>query len=570
VNQKLYFNLIYIFSMKTIFTYFLSFFTIAAYSQKLISNQSFSTSEIPVTAQDHYRPFISNFSYENDQLNIYSIQSFKGKIVEVTNEKKKSGILGISTFSGSDYQDIISYITKTTLDSDLKVLNKTADFVYEKVLDSTKTFKIELSPLANNKEFPAKTSIKYDYKRFLKSSPDFLNNIQPVEYTYLKTESDGVLKLKNLNINYIKSSDFYTLSGGHLKAVNDTKMVKKADWNKKYSGYTVAFLGGKQVEGSLSDNLNVEVIALYEKEGEKFAFNKYYSFIVYDNDGNEVNKIDYTADYLKLLDNSYIVYNTAGEKTGLVFVFKNTLMMGNKKLKDPNDNRYNLFYIDTNGKLKLKTEFILGENEDKSFYFNPMYIQEEGNRLKVINDHFTSVFKSYRELLTIDEKGIVTAEKMDPEKSKSTFLASSNIIFQNNKKVVYEPATKGEDYVDKNGKSAIKTLYTGLFLTEISEDMSTYSLKKVLDLKPSETKIITNEIYYKDQVFLILCHNDGNSIIPIANNGKILNILPKDAFLPVTPAMESNYYFDEENGFIYFFYEGNIPGTGKISKVSLN
>lgn len=556
--------------MRPLILTLLTLSTFNCFSQKLISSQNFSTSEVPVTAQDIFRPFLSNFSFENNQINIYSIQSFRGKIVEVTKEKKKEGILGFSTFSGSDYQDIVSNITRTTFDSNLKITQKEANFVYEKTLDSTKKFKIELAPFASIKEFPQNTTIKYDYKRFLKSHPDFLNNIQPSEYTYLKTESDGVFKLKNLNINYFKSTDSYVLKGGHLKEANDSKMLNQAYWNKKYSGYTVTYLGGKQIEGSLSENLNVEVIALYEKEGEKFAYNKYYSFVIYDNEGNEVNKIDYMPEFLKSLDNSYVVYNASGEKTGLLFVFKTTTLSGLKKLKDPNDNKYNIFFIDTNGKMKLKTEFILGENEDKSFYFNPLYIQEDGGKLKIINDHFTSIFKSYKEILTIDEKGIVSAVKMDPEKAKASFYINSNIVFQNNKKIIYEPATKGEDYVDKNGTKGIKTLYTGLFLTEISEDFSTISAKKVLELKPSETKIITNEIYYKDNVFLVVCHNDGNSIILIGGNGKNLNIIPKDAFLPVTPAMESNYYFDEENGFIYFFYEGNLPGTGQISKVSLD
>ncbi len=550
--------------------------TLPAVAQKIEKIQPFSYNELERLSPT-MRPFLSNMTLnpENGTLKVYSFHGIRANIKEKVEAKTKAGKIlgGLQGFSGSDYLSYLPYVTTLTFDNNLVQTDKKNGYVSPVDLEAGKKYEIDEPPFGTGVDFPKNKDISVDYKSFLALNPDFEKALPIYTNTSLFSKGDGLLGNKNPRLNAAKNINKFELRNGYILRKNEETILQKEKWETNFKGF-FTFNTGVSSYAKLPNGTYIQMVSEENKE-DNYAMYRNFCFINYDVEGNFISKEVYKPEFIRSMISMMNVFGENGEMTGVLYIFGNAQTMGAKKQKDPIENKYQAYYFGTDGKLKFKNEFTNGDNPEKDWYVNPMFVIEKDNKLNILNTTYTSFTKSSYENLVIDAKGKVSATKVEPAKYATSVgtpgfnLYVSNPTFSKGKFYDYSVMTESKEVVQKDGSKTTEKYYTGLILNEINPDFSVTYRNLIIKQKPSKEPINVYPIEKNGQKYLVVTHDNGNSIITLDEKKNVFNVIPKDGFVPVSISLMKNFIYDEAKGLLYFVYEGNKVGDGQVIKVSL-
>ena len=554
--------------MKKLFIILLS--TLSAFSQKIEKVQDFVYLNTEKTPPNRASIYNISLNSESNVFKVYTWQPLGGSIIESTDKKSKAGKVlgGISTISGNSEVTYTPLISSHFFNENLKFEKSSASFISAISLDPRLKYKMDFPALYSTKDYPSTYSI-VDYKNFLNDNPDFEKSL-PIDFGYtLVSKGEGFGGRKNMKIYLNSFENTFELKNANLVRKYINKDIQKEKWEKEFVNYNL--INQKNSVSTIGNGTFVQALNKVD-EKDSFYYMKNFSFINYDKEGNILNKEEFIPQYLKIIKETLPVYDETGMRSGILYILGSTPVLGQKKLKDPIDNNYRFIYFGKDGKLKFNIEISHGENPDKSFHINPMLVLEKDNQLHVFNQHFTSLIKSFNEIIVLDSNGKVNLS--NEQKQKASFpltdFYTSNIIPHNDKLIDYsfETETKEEKVNELSTKKI--TYYKGIRLSEFDKNFKVNYNKQIVQIKPTRTPIFEKLIDYNGKKFLIFTYENGNTIVNLDEKKTILNVLPKEAYIPTSSTITHNFSFDEKKGFLYFIYEGNKYGTGQIIKVNLN
>lgn len=548
--------------------------TLPAVAQKIEKIQPFSYNELK-KINGLTRPLLTNMSLnaDNGNLKVYAFHGIRANVKEKVEAKTKAGKIlgGLSSFSGSDYVTIIPYVTTLTFDNGLKQVEKVNGYVSPIPLETGKKYEVDEPPFISGIDYPQIKDIPVDYKGFLEQNSDFEKSLPTYSYTSLFGKGDGLLGNKNPRLNAAKNIGKFELKNGYPIRRNEESNLQKEKWEANFKGF-FAF-NNSNFLSKMPNGTYIQLVTQEDKD-DNYAAYRNFCFINFDSEGNFLSKEIFKPEFIKSMISMMNVFDEKGEHKGVVYIFGNAQTMGAKKQKDPVENKYQAFYFGKDGKLKYKSEFTNGDNPEKDWYVNPMFIVEKADKLNILNTTYTSFTKSNIENLVIDAKGKVSATKIDPVKYTASSgtpgfsLYVTNPIFSEGKFYDYSLLTENKEVAQKDGTKITVKYYTGLILNEIDTDFNVTYRNLIVKQKASKTPIEVFPIERNGKKYLIVNHESGNSIISLDAKKEILNVVPKEGFAPITESLSKNFIYDEKNGVIYFVYENDKIGEGQIIKVS--
>lgn len=527
------------------------------------------------------------------RLKVYGIQLIPAKIVateqKAEEKETKKGILGgLSVFSGRNYSNggnssattdpSVPLLFEHTLDASLNpVLPPSEGGLYmgRGKLKKDVTYTYEIDDFIKLEELPRKTPIVYNIED-LKAKDSLFAIVgvsQPVGYG-VKSEGEGLMATKNLK-TFLYQYDRVVMPDVNEFSIEQSE--KPLAKEKTAEQLKDLILSGGGLLTAPDDNSYARMLsASYAKDSwDPF---KFFHFVVFDKEGNIKAKTPITFEFIRSVIYSNEVKDMSGKVKGFLYILAGQVAIGQKKQKDPVENRFNLIYFDTQGNIKFKYDFTHGD-EDNKRGISPLLVIEKNGELHVLSLNFNKLMKPVVETIVFDN---TSKKSVGQSISNDEFLKKTGVNlltvfdgkietkFENNK-IFFLTTDKGSEPVMGNNSSMkYRNVYQNFNVLWLDENFnvlqtSNHKTQNSYDVPGAETLKDTPEL----KQYLITQGNSNWVLNITPNKSDLVPINPPSNVRVVNPLNQGkNYLIDKSNSKIYFLYRAPKVNEATVAVVS--
>lgn len=522
---------------------------------------------------------------------VYGIQLIPAKIVAATQkteekETKKGLLGGISVFSGKNPNNGGNSSTSATTNPSVPILfEHTLDASLNQVgsplqggfymgrskLEKNVTYTYEIDDVIKLEEIPRKTSVTYSIDD-LKIRDSLFANIgvgQPIGYG-IKSEGEGLMGTKNLR------TFMYLEERMIMPDVNEfivERVEKPLAKEKSAEQLKDLILSGGGILRASDDNSFARMFsASYAKDSwDPF---KFFHFVVFDKEGNIKAKTPVTFEYIRSVISADIVTDINGKVKGFLYIFGGQVALGQKKQKDPIENRFNLLYFDTQGNLKYKYDFTHGDDGNKQGV-NPFLVLEKNGELHALSLNLNESFKPVIETIVFDNS---SKKSVGQAISNEEFLKKTGVNlltvfdgkietrFENNK-IFFLSTDKSLEPIIGDNSTSIKSrgVYQNYNLLWLDENFNVLQTFKHQTEKSYNAPIAENLKFTPELNQYLITQGNNNWILnSTPNKSDLVSINPLSNVRVANPLNQGrNYLIDKSNSKIYFLFRA--PGVNEAT-----
>jgi hypothetical protein len=369
---------------------------------------------------------------------------------------------------------------------------------------------------------------------------------------------EGLMGTKNLKAFSVVNKSTFTPSGYY-----NTQATPFFDEQiKTYANYTKF----NDHTNDLSNPEGTRFVSILRNKGEdNWEMYKNYQIFYLDAAGKVLKQETIQEKFARTVNFFNHVYNEKGEKVGVLLVLSASAAM-KKSVVDPVENKFQVYFSDYEGNVKLKTDIIYG-NPENSRCFNPIFAMLKDNKLKIFNVNADKMLKPFTEIVNIDEKGAITSEKQTDQHNifNDWRKVEWNVIPASGKFIIAGASTDdSKNFVAEPANpnvlpSPYRGIYVGVF------DPATYTFGKSTSFGYSCRKASTELIEdTANQQTLIVTTNNTNYLVQIKPEGIKSTMANGTIKAPMTPSSAmpgfiggnnlKNYSIDKTNREILFLY----------------
>ncbi len=402
---------------------------------------------------------------------------------------------------------------------------------------------------------------------FFTKYPEFDFGKKVDSTTYITARGEGLLGTKNVKYFIERRRDYlgFNPKNALIEGRNKRDTLNLDEVNEKLGDCFSTFAEVKL------DDKNTFAILRGSTKDSKWGGYQSYKIMKYNSEGKVLNYQHLKLEYLKEVNFFNFTYDKKGNKSGLVLILSDFVMIGGKSLRDPKDNNNILYYFDLDGKEKFHYDFVHGE---KLRSFNPMIIQSDGDNLKIWSTNVEKILKPYSELINFDAKGKGTFVKYandDVFGFDHVALNSSSNLFKfrvledgnfmlMNQTVTEKTVTQGG--INYTVKSYDKT-HVAILTPEL--DVVSTSVFAMGGATPAEMDYLGK---IDDKYKFMLYSKERNHLAAMGKTNIFLTYprfnVEHNLRVPVG-TLDRNYHIDKESRKVYCIYESiHSPAQGYL------
>ena len=296
--------------------------------------------------------------------------------------------------------------------------------------------------------------------------------------------------------------------------------------------------------------------------------------MVFDKEGNIKAKTPVTFEYIRSVISADIVTDINGKVKGFLYIFGGQVALGQKKQKDPIENRFNLLYFDTQGNLKYKYDFTHGDDGNKQGV-NPFLVLEKNGELHALSLNLNESFKPVIETIVFDNS---SKKSVGQAISNEEFLKKTGVNlltvfdgkietrFENNK-IFFLSTDKSLEPIIGDNSTSIKSrgVYQNYNLLWLDENFNVLQTFKHQTEKSYNAPIAENLKFTPELNQYLITQGNNNWILnSTPNKSDLVSINPLSNVRVANPLNQGrNYLIDKSNSKIYFLFRA--PGVNEAT-----
>ncbi len=496
-------------------------------------------------------------------------------------EGTAAGLAIIRTFSFADLnllpnisedKDGVKYYGKLRQDEDpitfLPFSNLEYNYIYSGVYNKNREYKFNKSTQEicgfNSRWLVKSNPPTIPMADFFVKYPEFDITKRKESYTYLAARGEGLLGTKNMKYLIERRNDYMELNPMNALMRGKSK-IDTLNLNEVNEKVGDCFSTHSEID---LDKDNTFAILRGSTKDDKWGSYHSYKIMKYNKEGKVLHYQHLKLEYLKDVSFFNFSYDKKGNKSGLVLILSDFTMIGGKSLRDPKDNNNILYYFDLDGNEKFHYNF---EHGEKLRSFNAMFIQSDGDNLKIWNQNVEKILKPYTELINFDTKGKVSYVKYSNDGAfefDHVALNSSSKLF--NLRVLEDGnfMLTNQNVIEKNVQEGAFTrvvrtydkMYIAILTPEL--DVVNTSAFTMGGSTPAEMDYLgTIDGKYK----FMLYSKERNHLVALGKTNTFVSYprpnVEHNIRVPVG-TLDRNYHIDKENRKIYCIYE-NMYSTAQ-------
>lgn len=566
---------------KTVFALLL-LSSVQSFGQKIEKVTAFSLSgykKIPAGATAAL-PWALSLNSNTHQLKVYSAQLVPAEIVEIEDAPKKKGILtGWSVFSGSSGQNqnvspALPILFEHTFDTDLNAVGQaTEGGLYLNKLDKAKKYNFELTA-SNTGDFPKKIPLTISLTDLMAKDELFSQVNTPRITGYrMKTEGDGLIGTKN------QRSFMYANVETVVPNVNEfivKREIQPLSKEKAIEQLKEQVIANERVLEATEEGVYAALLAASIKNDNWDPY-KLFQVVIFDKDGQIKAKTPITFEFLRALLYGGTVKDVEGKTKGFIYFFGAQVALGQKKQKDPVENRFNVVYLDTEGKIKARFDFTHGEEDSKRGLY-PIFTLEKDGELRVLSLNYNKLLKPVVETIVFDNQSKKAVNKTFPASDIfnstgidiATISSPTMVKYENNKILVLTRNTSTVERTALDGTKYNAEALSGYSSIWLDDQLN------ILHASHQKTPSLVGQGILEpltetpDSKQYLVTHGSSNGILTITSNASSYMVLnPKDCVRIESPLNKGrNYVIDSANHKIHLLYRTAKANEATLATVS--
>ncbi len=374
-------------------------------------------------------------------------------------------------------------------------------------------------PIFAKSVYPENLSFAGSMMDFLKSNPEL--DIERATYNTLKTDSDGVLKIKNSKaVTVSKDFRLQAKESGFFNPVINTHTLDYQDPK------LVGLITREEKSFELSDGKMIQYL-VKKDENDNYSPYKNNVFVVFDDKGKVLESYEEFQPFMTKFIKRLRVFNEKGEPAGVVYLFSSNQPALGKAPRNPVANDFYFYYFDNQGKKVISKKFNYGDNENKDNAFKPIFAVKSASGIKLLNANGFGITKkgAFFERIQMDNSGNITSkETFEAELYKSKFsnradfIELEDVVFQDGKFYNISKAVSP-------GSENIESKSLGIGLSVINSDLTVEFNGEILNHQPVTHNGFLETVKFDNKNYVIYnISTAGSFIVDLKNYQSVFKV----------------------------------------------